>query len=273
MRHYTPSSVVGGCLPVGSPDPLEAAYHAAATALDTEAVHLVSTVLEGHVYYLAAPSAAFASTPDAGTPLAAALPGHPAYLGAGVYLADTPDGLVYVVSRPEYLGVYAGDVPEPDALPLHDLRDLDGESWRPYRLAQERAERQHSQRLAHLGFAAIAAGLVLWAGLVLANGWLSTKEAQAHHAALRQMEQVAGQIDTRQPALMQLAGLQHVASTVMRGGGWIEFYRIETGGAPRWSAVLPAWITGDYLIQLGNAKAERHPENPSLIKVGIGDVE
>ncbi|MGX0939596.1 hypothetical protein ACUXQ2_005692 [Cupriavidus metallidurans] len=100
---FTPSSIVLGRVPVkGDVDVRLTAFHSAASALDDERIQLVAVKYSDSVYYIAAPSADFASvgSPSA-TTLAQALPGWPGHKGAGYYWANLRDGLVAVVSVSE----------------------------------------------------------------------------------------------------------------------------------------------------------------------------
>lgn len=76
---YLPQEIIGGSVPHVPGTEEEAVWNAASQACGTEKVHFVYTVEGARVWYLACPSAAFASNPDSWCPLAAALPGNSEY--------------------------------------------------------------------------------------------------------------------------------------------------------------------------------------------------
>ena len=79
LSPFLPQDLVGGSIPQVPGTEDEAVWNAASQACGTERVHYCYTVEGDRCWYLAAPSASFASNPDSWCPLAAALPGNSEY--------------------------------------------------------------------------------------------------------------------------------------------------------------------------------------------------
>lgn len=79
LSPYLPQELIGGSIPHVAGMEEEAVWNAASQACGTEKVHYTYTIEDGKCWYLASPSAVFASNPDSWCPLAAALPGNSEY--------------------------------------------------------------------------------------------------------------------------------------------------------------------------------------------------
>lgn len=77
VQSYTPRAIVAGSRLYGSGKPLEVAYHAVASALETNAVKFVHTQRDGYVHFIGAAARDFTNAPDGEltTELALGLPG------------------------------------------------------------------------------------------------------------------------------------------------------------------------------------------------------
>jgi hypothetical protein len=76
LSPHLPADMVGGSVPYIPGTEAEAVWHAAAQGCGTERVHYCYSNDGQRVWYLAAPSSSFASSPNSWCPLASALPGQ-----------------------------------------------------------------------------------------------------------------------------------------------------------------------------------------------------
>lgn len=253
---FTPREFVSGFIaPPRGTKPLEAAWHAAAVALDSERIRMVHHEADGGIYFLAADAGDFVSHPNAMTPLASAMPGSPGHKGDGAYFVELGSGIVGVaVKDPEGLRCYVGE--RGDALRFAGEQALywpnDCELWTGYRQYESR----HARRLAN---ASILVGMVLTAFFlalsVLASAASETlshrKEASLNSIRAEQREAVS-QFSAEHPDAY--VEYRNLAVPVVAMGG--KLTRFESGGGnTTWEAEFPSWV--DDLSALGGGVKAR----------------
>lgn len=190
---FTPPSIIAGSVPLkGHVDPVMAAFHAAAAALDDERLQLIHQRHQDRVYYLAAPAMDFASVNHAVTPLASALPGSSGHQGPGHYCCDIENGLFAVVSITASGTVQAFTGIRNDAMRFAD----DGqplfwpEQTKPWQGVNRLAQQASQKTLRWIAAAAFAGTLLLTAGSVAALT-LSAKKEQVAESARSQYKAAA----------------------------------------------------------------------------------
>lgn len=268
---FTPESIVAGSIPIGSKNPLEAAYHAASYGLDADSVHIVSSVSDGRIYYLAAPSVDFASHMSAETILSVALPGMPGHHGDAAYVASIGVMSCVVVKLGQSLYSYVGDESGVQTfassydVPVIYVDDSVTAPWAGFNQTMlERAKRMSA--MLHIGGASLAGILFLaWGGLGVLGGSALGKKEAAESTITVNADDIKRNILSSQPMLTTLSDIQRVASVAMSAGGWVNFYKVEKG-AVSWEVEMPMWITGDYLSKLASdAKAVRQDGKSTIL--------
>lgn len=241
---YTPREFVSGFIePPRGVKPLEAAWHAAAVALETERVRLVQREADGGLYFLAANSGDFVSHPNAVTPLAAAIPGSPWHQGDGAYFSDLGSGLVAVVVKaPKSLKCYVGGRDEALLFAQGHAAHWpqEGAPWVGFRQYESRQAR----RLAHW---AIVSGMALAAAFIAVTVLAAATAATLTHrkdAAIERVraeqQRTAGQLGARpQDAYAEYRKLSGAVVTL--GGRLIRFESAQ--GVSSWEAEFPSWVS------------------------------
>lgn len=247
--------IVAGCLPVStSHHPEEVAFRAAEEALRTTAVHLLTSVSEGHVYYFAIPSMQ-ASIGAFDPRLAAALPQHPAHQGDGFYVSyGSSEDATAAVKRGTDLRVIINSksdlefLAEREALPIFDVDALGAEPWN-LESASGRARRA-GHKVANYILVLSAA----WTFVAcLGTAALSIYARQEEKTVIQPSQQIQGlleQLHLVQPMAEDLASLQQVSAIVLKAGGYLEGYRFEDKGLS-YRLRLPKWTSKAALDELG----------------------
>lgn len=268
FTRYTPKGVIAGVVPVVSgrlADARETAYHAAAEALDAERVHMIINVHEGHAWYLAAASQQFASMPNAGTPLAACLPGMPNHQGDGAYQVSERGQISVAIKHMRTLEVFP-DIPQGGDQATFVVNEANPVPWEPFMLSELRFVRQQTSRMVMAGLAAIALGLVIWLGATITNGILNRAVIDREQATIDETIQAVQRLSIKQPVSAQLIRLQQLSEAVIRAGGTLHRYQIHPDKPLEWVAFMPSWVTSDYLNQMGRVTVLR-TSNPSTLMV------
>lgn len=240
---FTPAGIVSGFIaPPRGASPLEAAWHAAAVALDSERIRLVHREADGGIYFLAADSGDFVGHPNAMTPLASALPGAAGHKGDGAYLIDIGSGLVGVaVKEPRSLRCYVGE--RNDALRFAGESAAywpeEGGLWTGFR----QYESWHARRLANR---AILIGMTLAAVFLAISIFASAAaESLAHQrgAAIDRIraEQQATALRFGSERPDAYAEYRKLAVPVVTMGGQLTRFE-SAGGKTTWEAEFPSWV-------------------------------
>lgn len=248
--------LIGGSVDRATTQPTQAAFLDACESLDTERVHILTSMTATRVFYLAAPSREITDG-QVRTPLAAALPGHPNHKGAGCYVVYDGAGATLVIYRDEKtLRVLPGSVESiqeslnSEGLPVY-VMDLDAVD--PWRLETEtgKAKRTGDKWGARLQVIASVWALVACAaaaGLFVVAGLRDT--ASELHA--NQTKALVRQLKLAQPYAADLAELQKVSAQAIKAEGWIETYKKE-GAQATYVLRLPPWANRQTIEALGPA--------------------
>lgn len=268
FTRFTPKGVIAGVVPAITGNlavARETAYHAAAEALDTERVHMIVSVHEGYAWYLAAASQQFASMPNAGTPLAACLPGMPNHQGDGAYQVSERGQISVAVKHLKTLEVFP-DIPQGGSQQTYVVNEANPVPWQPYFISELRYVRQQTSRMILAGVAALAVGLVVWLGATVANGLLNSAVIDREQATVDETIAAVQRLSIKQPVSAQLIRLQQLSESVIRAGGQLHRYQIHPDKPLEWVAFMPAWVTSDYLNKMGRVTVLR-TSNPSTLMV------
>lgn len=253
------AELVAGTLPRAKTKPEMAIPLAAGAALHTPRVHFVSSVEESALFYIAAPSRVMASNPGFKTELAAALPGHPAHQGDGAYFLELGAHAAVIIRQGASVRYLYNSLDAVEAalqfesVPVIQVRDAE-----PWALASMASRAQESGNLVGQWLTKVATIWTLAATLVF-GGALSfstyQNAARQSDAAQNQLNGLLAQAALSQPMAETVAKLQRLSAVAVKAGGWIARYRMN-GRDESYLIWLPAWVSRDYIDELGDAKTE-----------------
>lgn len=265
VHEFTPRSFLGGFVrvPEGEKRYRDATWHAAAVALDTDAVRLICARDRDGVYYLAAPAGEFANHPDAASVLGTALPGMPGHEGDGVYCCDLGGNVVASVRKAaQVLETYIGERRDAERFagggsvfwPQTPAR------WVGHREMQSRA----SQAVIHR--VAIVAG-VLSVVLLAVGGVARYGTARIGQDVNRIRESLLLQQQTTAEQLRKLPPnpfleYRRIGNEVVVREGTLRRFDAN-GGEVSYAAELPAWVSD--LGALAEARRETLPGGAGIL--------
>lgn len=268
------AGMIAGRLPNHQGDVTLSILYIARNILGTDKLHLLTAISEDrqHAYYFAAASSAFASTGTFETPLAAAFPGHPDHAGDGAYVLSAGSLSVAVLKDGERFRLLTNNTDAIDAL-IHDsglARHnvagaravlMESVSGQLRRMADSL-----SRKAVNASAIAIAASLTLGLAAMLANSIFSGRIVSSTETIARDLNSLVLKIDHASPLSQQLAHVQRISATVVRGGGWIDGYSASAKGES-FAVTLPAWITQDFVAALGPGTSAEIDNGTNMIKV------
>jgi hypothetical protein len=253
---FTPDSIIAAAVPYGNEDPREAGYNNAAYALDRDDVHLLASVENKKVYYIAAASEDFSAHLNAVTPLAAALPGMKGHQGDGAYLAISESGYAVVVRKGDELFSYVGDRSSVDAfiashdVPTFSANDAAALPWEGFRTGIVRRAERVARSTILMGSAICIVSIALW--LVFAT-WMknlddniqATKDeaSRSIKTSVQQLREFQSQ-----PVIGDIYKMQDVIAITTNADkdAMVSYFKKDKEEVS-WKAELPAWITSDYI--------------------------
>lgn len=108
---FTPEQTISAFIDLPSGvNPIEAIWHTASIALDTEKICFTYSLADEGVYFIAAPAKDFIGKNKSASPLSSALPGNSEHKGDGAYICSIGGNLYSVVIKgPQTLTCYIGD--------------------------------------------------------------------------------------------------------------------------------------------------------------------
>lgn len=245
-QSYTPKNFVSGYIKLPrNAKPLEAAWHAAAIALETESLRLIHCEADGGIYFIAAAAADFASYPNTTTPLACALPNNAGHVGDGAYLVEIRGGIVAAVIKGECsLHSYVGMRDEVMRFigntklnwPIHSS------PWIGY----SEFEGRHARKLASYS---VFAGMAL-TGIFIAAAMLLTvaSEYMAHRkdavlAKIAEKQNIAAtQLNSNSASQSPYTTYRDIASAVMQLDGKLINFSANQREV-HFEAEVPLWVT------------------------------
>lgn len=249
-------------------------------ALGVSEVHYVRSPnpMQGRYHYLALPSAALASELDPSTPLAMALPGHPAHRGAGAYVLNTGQYTVAVL----FDGTQMDLVCNEHAIVAEFLADqaleqievpAGTEAWRLVSAETKRNQLLEvvSLRLIRYSLVSLSLFAGLGFGLVAADSWLTARVERNNVQTEEALASALKTIQVGSPLSRVMADYEKKTSVAVRSGGWLDSYRIANG-KESFRFFVPTWISPDYLQTLGDhVQADRDPANEQLLILTKGE--
>lgn len=270
MVEHTPIGFVAGRIP-SVRDPWESAWHAASSALETREVKLIVSNQGGSTWYLAAPARDFASYPDAGSSLAAALPGMPGHMGSGAYIAQAADRQTGVVllENDGMLRVFVGEREEAvEFSKQYKARIVDAGAtapveWEGYHQALERLSRKTTKLAINVGVFAAIPIFALWIGLSAFSSWSNVRIDKAQSDLDRGVQTMITTVNANldSPVRHHLMEIQTLANRVAKARPLacttspcqmpsIPIYQVKNGQT-YWELDLPQWVTPGFYSDLG----------------------
>lgn len=273
---FTPDSIIAASVPYGNEDPREAAYNNAAYALDRDDVHLLASVENKRVFYIAAASEDFAAHLNAVTPLAAALPGMKGHQGDGAYLAISESGYAVVVRKGDELYSYVGDRQSVDAfiashdVPTYSANDAAALPWEGFRLGGVKRAEKIARNTLLMGFVLALISFLLWFGISIWSTATFDKvdlkrqeNLQSINAAVDKLRNISGQ-----PVLQDISEMQRIIALTVNAGGVVTYFKIDKGD-PSWKIELPTFVLNDYIEQLGRGLNLRRDTDKNILVVEL----
>lgn len=232
----------------------------------------------GRYHYFALPSVALASELLPVTPLAMALPGHPAHQGPGAYVLDAGVYKIVALFDGEQMDLVCNETDlvqewlQGQVLPVIRV-PAEGESWRfqsSFTRHNALVERL-SGRVVRFSLALLAIAGVAYGGLLSAEGWLSARIAADTSTAEQALSSALSGVQVGSQLAKQLADYQQRGSVAVRAGGWVDAYEVKAG-KENFRIFVPSWITPDYIGSLGaEVTADRDPADEQLLVLIKGE--
>ncbi len=271
---FTPDSIIAAAVPYGSQDPREAAYNNAAYALDRDDVHMLASVDNKKVFYIAAASEDFAAHMNAVTPLAASLPGMKGHQGDGAYLAISESGYAVVLRKGEELYSYVGDRQSVDAfiashdVPTFGANDAAALPWEGFRLgAVQRAEKV-ARRTIMTGFVLAILSFATWIGFATLSANIDAEVDAKRMEAQKSIDSAVSQLKniSTQPVIQDIYAMQRIIALTSNAGGFVNFFKIEKDEIT-WRVELPTYVLNDYIEQLGTGLTLKRDADKGILVV------
>lgn len=255
---FTPDSIIAAAVPYGSEDPREAAYNNAAYALDRDDVHLIASIENKKVFYIAAASEDFASHMNAVTPLAAGLPGMKGHQGDGAYIAISESGYAVVVRKGDELFSYVGDRQSVDAfiashdVPTYSSNDAAAVPWEGFRTGIVRRAQAMARNTIFLGAFICIIALMAWMGFASIGNNMSEEAEKIAEDNLQEVSQSVEKLKafTSQPVIKDIYRMNDIIGKATNYGGVISYFKLEKGEVT-WKVEMPTYTPNKYLEQMG----------------------
>lgn len=270
------ANTVAGSFPLGEGvDPIDTVQMLAQEVLHAQNVHIIHSILDEHVFYIATNSRSLASSPKFTTSLAAGLPGRPGHQGDGCYyLPLPPNSAVALVRRGNTLKLFTNyaeivlDSCTAEELPRIDVSEMPAEPMSTqhwvYRLLSNRIASVAS--MASLGVAAICIFLIIVSNAV--SGYMLKSRHINFAETVRNTNAVLESTPLVQPMAAQLSRIQSLTYSVVSAGGWIDGYHYRPATGERYVISLPSWVTGEAIRYIGEGvTTEVQPGGGNLIWV------
>ncbi len=258
LKPYLPQELIGGTIPHIPGMEEEAVWNAASQACGTEKVHFTYSIGEGHIWYLACPSASMSSNPDSWCPLAAALPGNSEHWDKEtVYLYEREGVASALRWDPEtgrmqvFLGASRTILPRVQSMDANfvtinpDVADII--PWRNRNLRTEKLSRATVRVLVISGMiVTLIAALILGYNYVTIN-MLERNLDKVH----QQTEQASNDLMLQAYKVMQsdtikhMVRIQELLDALGKVDGTLVRYEVK-GGQLEWEALVPQAFANDF---------------------------
>lgn len=243
---FTPREFVSGFIEIPKhAKPLEAAWHAAAVALETERIRIIHCITDNGIYFIAADAADFANHPNAMTPLAAALPCISGHKGDGAYFIEMWSGIVAVIIKGQgSLQSYVGEREEvirfAEGQTKYWPSVTECELWVGYTQFESRHARRISSLSILLGMVLTGIFILITVAASVASGFVTHRKEVALDSI--RAEQLA--------TAAQLGGLpsdayfeyRKLAQPIVSLGGKLTHFD-SSNNTTHFKAEFPLWIT------------------------------
>ena len=268
------SGMIAGRIPCHKGDVEESVLLIARNILASKEIHLLTQIDSEtkYCYYFAQKSSVFSSVPEFTTPLAVAFPDHPEHQGDGVYVLVNgglsamvikyADTFKMVVNSSSVINSEIEDL----ELPVFNVDSATAVVMQSVSGRQHYLAEKISKRAINWSFFISAIGIVVSVGAHIANTALTTSFENTSEKSTAELNAILSKIEHASPLSSQLAGMQKISATVIRAGGWIDFYELKDG-KESFQVSLPEWVTQDYVAALGPGAKADHDIPNNLIKV------
>jgi hypothetical protein len=253
-------------------------YHAQ-EFLHTDRAHVLVAEENGVAFFLAVPSVALAGHPDFATPLACALPGHPAHRGDGAYVLSLGTHEAAVLRRGDRISLRCGFAEEVREAIRQDAEDAQQALLDVIEVNDSHARRMISEawwyrglaeRVSRVTSAVCLAVIVLSAAIVVSASVLAgMRNGGLKHSP----ERLAGEANkvlesTRltQPLAEQVGRITDLSTAVTRASGWIEGYVYTPARGESFTVTIPSWASADIVRELGEGVTTQvHADDNGLL--------
>lgn len=263
-----------GRIPNHNQDPYQSIVLWASDVLKTDHVHVGMKVAGAWAYYFAAPSKTFSSTLEFATPLAAAIPGHPAHQGEGAYLLTQGEMSVAVIYANEQFSLLCNDTNRINGK-LLDMEVpvylIDDTVSNPLRIESTRGRYRRladrfSQKTIKYATVISATSFIVAIVASFAETALSTSLKSESEKTAEELNLLVKKIEYASPLSHQIGQVSRLSATVVRAGGWINEYHLKAG-KETFVVTMPDWVTQDYIAALGPGAVAEYDKVNNQIKV------
>lgn len=272
------SSMIAGAIPLHAGDIDRTVFMVAQDVLGTAKMHLLVATDSASemVYYLAAPSEAFTSTPTFNTPLAAAFPTHPQHQGDGIYflqdvnlsvaLEKTRDHLRLIANTNEVMAEWLAE--QPPEMPVFQAEMFQAWSMESIPGAYRRIADGISLKTAKIASLVAMLALMIYGASSIGISVMNASTDKSNQSQMTAINDAVGKIDFVSPLSQDVARLQRISALVVRAGGWIDEYEVKNG-SERFVLMMPAWITKDYIDALGAKVEADQTSEENLVRLSL----
>ncbi|MGH1375362.1 MAG: hypothetical protein ACRBCK_03350 [Alphaproteobacteria bacterium] len=250
LQPYLPQDMIGGMLPhiQGMED--EAVWNAASEGCGTEKVHYAYSIEGGYIWYLACPSASFASNPDSWCPLAAALPGNSEFWDREtVYLYEQEGTASALRWDPEtsrmqvFLGASRTILPRVQSMDTNfvtiNSEIADVVPWRNKMLRTEKLSRAVVRTLILSGLVVNLIAMAILVINLISIGFLTRDmesiKQQTDKAALELMQNANSVMQSN--TIKHMVRVQQLLDSLASSNGYLVSYEVQ-GKNVKWSALV-----------------------------------
>lgn len=254
-------------------DIYQSIVYVATDILKTDKIHVGVFISGDSAYYFAAPSTVFSSVIDFSTPLVAAAPGHPGHKGDGAYVIvqgkisvaaiHVNSTFKLICNDSERVMETLADMDLPIYYPEENVQPLKIESTRG---RFRRLGDKFSRKTIKISAILTAISFTIATLASFADTAFSTSLTNVNEQNAEELNTLVSKLEYSSPLSQQVGQLNKLSATVVRGGGWIEEYKLK-GGKETFSVSLPEWVTQDYIQALGAGAVAEHDAANNVIRV------
>lgn len=280
LSPYLPQDLIGGSVPYVPGMEEETVWNAATQACGTERVHYTFVVEGKKIWYLACPSAAFASNPDSWCPLAAALPGNSEYWDSETVYLYEQEGIASALRwDPEthrmqvYVGAARTILPRVQSMDANFVTinpaNADIVPWKSRTLKTEKLSRATVRMLIFSGLIVNLLGaLILLVNLVsieYVKSDLVEVKSQSDAAASELLKSAANvmQSDT----IRHMVRIQELLDTLTLSNGYLVRYEVN-GRQVEWEAIVPQAFADNVTKENSGSQVSRREEGDQVRILG-----